>query len=306
MLAITVQTNDGVRRSRPGADELAGLVRRIGADDDRFLVVERIPDLPDVYIQVWHADGGDYTLEHRDGSAERHFEVRLGGPEPVAEAMTAWARGASGWGDGLDWKRLDMGQAPEPVPPLELDAAERRELEDRLRLTLACGYVDRAGLAEQAEEFLVSDGRRPLSRPQAEQLADQLWLERVGEQTGWIGETDPERLARAFAELEASGITAREDFTCCRSCGESEIGAAGAPDARGFVYFHSQCTESAAAGRGLSLLYGGFDGSPSTTTAIGQEVVTALAAAGLPTVWNGDPSHVIEIRPLLWRRRLSG
>ncbi|WP_030057178.1 MULTISPECIES: DUF6891 domain-containing protein [Streptomyces] len=306
MLAITVQTNDGVRCFRPGADELAGLVRRIGAEDDRFLVVERIPDLPDVYIQVWHAAGGDYTLEHRDGSAERHFEVRLDGPGPVAEVMTAWARGTAGWGDGLDWKRLDMGPAPEPVPPLELEAGERRELEDRLRLTLACGYTDRARLAEEAGEYLVSGDRRPVSRAQAEQLADRLWLERVGEQTGWIGETDPERLARAFAALEAGGITAREDFTCCRSCGEAEIGAAGAPDARGFVYFHSQCTESAAAGQGLSLLYGGFDGSPSTTTAIGHEVVAALTAVGLPAVWNGDASHAIEIRPLLWRRRLGG
>ncbi|RKT11465.1 hypothetical protein BX285_5415 [Streptomyces sp. 1114.5] len=306
MLAITVQTNDGQRCFRPSADELAGLVRRIGAEDDRFLVVERIPDLPDVYIQVWHAAGGDYTLEHRDGSAERHFEVRLDGPGQVAQVMTAWARGAAGWGDGLGWASLDMGPAPEPVPPLELAAGARRELEDRLRLSLACGYTDRARLAEEAEEFLVSDGRRPVSRAQAEQLADRLWLERVGEQTGWIGETDPERLARAFAALEAGGITAREDFTCCRSCGEAEIGAAGAADARGFVYFHSQCTESAAAGRGLSLLYGGFDGSPSTTTAIGHEVVAALAAVGLPAVWDGDASHAIEIRPLLWRRRLGG
>ncbi|MFD8781107.1 DUF6891 domain-containing protein [Kitasatospora sp. NPDC059599] len=306
MLAITVQTNDGQRLSRPSADELAGLVLRIGAEDDRFLVVERVPDLPDVFVQVWHADGEDYTLEHRDGSAQRHFEVRLDGPDPVAAVMTAWARGDAGWADGLDWQPLDMGPAPEPVPPPELGADERRELEDRLRLTLACGYTDRARLAEEAEEYLVSGGRRPLSRAQAEQLADRLWLERVGEQTGWLGETDPERLARAFAALDADGITAREHFSCCRSCGEAEIGAVGAPAARGFVFFHSQCTDSAAAGRGLSLLYGGFDGSPATTTAIGHEVVAALTAAGLPAVWGGDPSDAIEVRPLLWRRRLGG
>jgi hypothetical protein len=287
-------------------DELAGLVRRIGAADDGFVVVERIPDLPDVYIQVCHADGEGYTLEHRDGSADRHFEVRLDGPGPVVEAMTAWARGEAGWDDGLDWLRLDLGPEPEPVPEPELDAEERRELEERLRLTLACGYTDRAHLAEEAEEYLVSGDRRPLSRAQAEQLADRLWLERVGEQTGWLGETDPERLTRAFAALEADGITAREDFTCCRSCGQAEIGGAGAPGARGFVYFHSQCTESAATGHGLTLLYGGFDGSPATTTAVGHEVVAALTAVGLPTVWNGDPSHAIEVRPLLWRRRLGG
>ncbi|MBV6697388.1 hypothetical protein KV557_09655 [Kitasatospora aureofaciens] len=306
MLAIMVQDNDGTRRPWVHAEDLAGLVRRIGAPDDRFLVVQRIPDLPDIYIQVWHADGGDYSLEYRDGAADRHFEVKLDGPDAVIAAMVGWARREPGWSDGLDWKALDMGPAPEPVPPLDLPADERRTLEERLRLTLACGYTTRAELAEEAEEYLVSADRRPVSREQAEQLADRLWLERVGEQTAWVGETDPERLARAFAALEEAGITAREHFTCCRSCGETEIGAAGEPEARGFVYFHSQCTESAAEGRGLSLLYGGFDGSPLTTTAVGHEVVAALTEAGLPAVWNGEPSHAVEIRPLTWRRRLVG
>ncbi|MFB7911004.1 hypothetical protein ACFC1T_31665 [Kitasatospora sp. NPDC056076] len=305
MLAITVQTNDE-RLPRVTADGLAGLVRRIGAGADTFLVVQRIPDLPDVYIQVWHKAGGHYALEHRDGSAARHFEVRVDGPEAVVAAMTGWARHEPGWGEGLAWAPLDFGPVPEPVPAPELAAEERRQLEEQLRLTLAGGYTDRARLAEQAEEYLVSGDRRPLSRAQAEQLADRLWLERVGVQSGWIGETDPERLARAFAALEAGGITAREDFACCRSCGEAEIGAAGVPEARGFVYFHSQCTESAAAGRGLSLLYGGFDGSAATTAAVGREVVAALAAVGLPAVWSGDPSDAIEVRPLLWRRRLVG
>ncbi|MFJ2193041.1 DUF6891 domain-containing protein [Kitasatospora sp. NPDC087861] len=306
MLAIGVQENDGTRHLRVGADELARLVRRIGAEGDRFLVAQRIPDLPEVFIQVWHADGGDYTLEHRDGSAARHFEVRTDGPDPVIAAITGWARREPGWGDGLDWQPLDLGPRPEPAPPLDLPAADLGHLEDRLRLTLAAGYTTRAELAGLAEDYLVSGDHRPLSRDQAEQLADRLWLERVGEQTGWIGETDPERLTRAFAALTAAGLTAREHFACCRSCGDAEIAAAAAPDAHGYVYFHTQGTDSAAAGHGLSLRYGGFDASPLTTTAIGHEVVAALTDAGLPAVWNADPSHAIEIRPLLWRRRLTG
>ncbi|MFF0408871.1 DUF6891 domain-containing protein [Kitasatospora sp. NPDC004745] len=306
MLAIGVQENDGTRHRRVGAEVLARLVRRIGADGDRFLVVQRIPDLPDVYIQVWHAEGGDYELEHRDGSAERHFGVRLDEPEAVVAAMTGWSRGEPGWGAGLDWRPLATGPAPEPVPPLDLPPGELGLLLDRLRLTLAGGYATRADLAELAEDYLVSGDRRPVSRAQAEQLADRLWLERVGEQTGWIGETDPERLTRAFAALEEAGITAREDFTCCRTCADEEIAADGAPDARGYVYFDAQGTDAAAAGEGLSLHYGGFDASPLTTTAIGHEVVAALTEAGLQTVWNGDASRVVELRPLLWRRRLVG
>ncbi|MFJ6247814.1 MULTISPECIES: DUF6891 domain-containing protein [unclassified Streptomyces] len=305
MLDIVVQTENGERHVRVSAGELAGLVRRIGGDEDRFLVVQRIPDLPDVFAQVWHETGGDYTLEHRDGAPDRHFQVVTGGPEAVAAAMTGWARGEAGWDDGLSWSPLDMGPARE-VPPLDLGEDERETLEGRVREVLAGGYASRAELAELAEEYLVTEGRRPVSREQAHTLADRLWLERVAEQAAWRGETDPERLTRAFAALEESGITARENFTCCRTCGRSEIGDAGGPDARGFVYFHTQCTDSAAAGHGLMLLYGSFDGSSETTAAVGHEVVAALAAVGLPTEWDGDPGRAVTVTPLDWRRRLVG
>ncbi|MFF4650703.1 DUF6891 domain-containing protein [Streptomyces sp. NPDC001380] len=306
MLEITVLTEDGRRRVRPTAQELVGLVRRIGGERDRFLVVQPVPDLPDVFVQVWHEAGGDYTLEHRAGAPDRHFAATLGGPEPVAAAMAAWARREDGWDAGPDWSPLDLGPVPEPPPPLDLDEDDRRQLEQHLHGILAGGYATRAQLAEAAEDHLVSGGRRPVSPEQARHLADRMWLERVGEQAAWEGETDPERLTRAFAALEAAGITAREHFTCCRTCGGAEIGAAGAPDARGFVYFHSQCTGSAAAGRGLTLLYGGFDGSEETTAAVGREVAAALGAVGLPVVWDGDPGRALTVTPLDWRRRLVG
>ncbi|MFI7403809.1 DUF6891 domain-containing protein [Streptomyces sp. NPDC049541] len=305
MLEIVVRTENRERHVRVSADELAGLVRRIGAGGDRFLVVQRIPDLPDVFVQVWHETGADYTLEHRDGAADRHFQALVGGPEAVIAAITGWARREAGWDGGLAWSLLDMGPARE-VPPLDLAENERMELEKRVREVLVGGYASRAELAEIAEEYLVSEDRRPVSREQSEALADRLWLERVAEQAAWQGETDPERLTRAFTALQAAGITARENFTCCRSCGQSEIGGEAGPDARGFVYFHTQCTDSAAAGHGLMLLYGGFDGSSETTAAIGREVVTALEATGLRTEWDGDPGRAITVTPLDWRRRLVG
>ncbi|MFD8418774.1 DUF6891 domain-containing protein [Streptomyces sp. NPDC059466] len=305
MLEIVVRTENGERHVRVSAGELAGLVRRIGGEGDRFLVAHRIPDLPDVFAQVWHEAGGDYTLEHRDGVAARHFQVRVDGAEAVVEAMTGWARQGSGWSAGPDWSLLDMGPTPE-VPSLDLDEGEREELEKRVREVLVGGYADRAELAELAEEYLVTAERRPVSREQARALADRLWLERVAEQAGWQGETDPERLTRAFSALREAGVTARENFTCCRSCGHSEIGGEGRADARGFVYFHSQCTDSAVAGHGLTLLYGGFDGLSETTAAIGHEIVAALEAAGLQTDGDRDPDRAITLTPLEWRRRLVG
>ncbi|WP_405828500.1 DUF6891 domain-containing protein [Streptomyces sp. NBC_01176] len=267
------------------------------------LVVQRVPDLPDVFAQVWHEAGGDYTLEHRDGAADRHFQATVGASEAVTAAITGWARQEAGWDGGLAWSLPDMGPARE-VPPLDLDEDERAELEKRVREVLTGGYASRAELAEIAEEYLVTKERRPVSREQAEALADRLWLERVAEQAAWQGETDPERLTRAFSALEEAGVTARENFTRCRSCGQSEIGGEGGPDARGLVYFHTQCTDSAAAGHGLTLLYGGFDGSSETTAAVGHEVVAALEAVGLHAEWDRDPGRAITVTPLDWRRRL--
>ncbi|MCX4579572.1 hypothetical protein OHB41_41600 [Streptomyces sp. NBC_01571] len=113
MLEIAVKTENWERHVRVSAEELAGLVRRIGGDGDRFLVVQRIPDLPDVFAQVWHKAGGDYTLEYRDGAADRHFQATVGGSEAVIAAITGWARREAGWEGGLAWSLLDMGPARE-------------------------------------------------------------------------------------------------------------------------------------------------------------------------------------------------
>ncbi|MFD3553438.1 DUF6891 domain-containing protein [Streptomyces goshikiensis] len=305
MFEIMVKTENAERHVRVSDEELAVLVRRIGGDGDRFLVVQRIPDLPDVFAQVWHESGGDYTLEYRDGGADRHFQAMVDDVEAVIEAMAGWARQGSGWSTDLVWSLLDMGPTRD-VPALDLDEDECKALEKRVRDTLVGGFADRAELAELAEDYLVTADRRPVSREQAVALADRMWLERVAEQAEWQGETDPERLTRAFTALQEAGITGRENFTCCRSCGQSEIGGEGGTDARGFVYFHSQCTDSAAAGHGLVLLYGGFDGSSETTAAIGDEVVAALEATGLQVDWDRDPNRAITVTPLDWRRRLLG
>ncbi|MFD7980886.1 DUF6891 domain-containing protein [Streptomyces sp. NPDC059071] len=92
-----------------------------------------------------------------------------------------------------------------------------------------------------------------------------------------------------------------------RTCGTSEIGAEeGADRARGFVFFHYQCTEGAASGGPLYLLYGGFDRSPDTTAAVGGEVAEALRGQGLTVDWDGDPGQAIRVTGLDWRKRLTG
>ncbi|WP_406329331.1 DUF6891 domain-containing protein [Streptomyces sp. NBC_00203] len=301
-LAIKVETENWQKHARISAEQLCGLVHRIGGDDDHYLVVQRIPDIPDVFVQVWHEHGGDYQLEYREGR-EHFFGTVLTDPGRVADTMVGWVRRDDGWDAGIDWEPVEA-DSPEEVP--ELPADIREEVEERVRGLLRCGYDDRARLTEDAEDFLVDGDHRPVSKPQARQIVDRLWLERLAEQATWEGVTEPERLTEVFEALDAVGITARENFTCCRTCGTAEIAGERREDARGFVYFHSQCTESAAAGHGLTLLYGGFDGSAETTAAVGREVVAALTAAGLSTEWDGSADSAITMTPLTWHKRLVG
>lgn len=301
-LAVKVETEYGERLTAVGEPRLRGLVRRLGLSGDRWLAAQRIPDVPHVFAQVWHEKGGDYQLEHRAGG-DGLFGTRLTDPDRVAALLMAWARQEDGWDADLVWEPVDLGPAEE-VP--DLPQAIREQVEERVRLLLRCGYDNRAQLTEAAEEWLVDGDERPVSRAQAGHLVDRLWLERLGEMATWPATTDPDRLTRAFEALNAHGVTARENFTCCRTCGSADIGAERAEGDRGFVYFHTQCTESAAQGQGLMLLYGGFDGSAETTTAVGHQVVAALDAAGLSAVWDGDPDKAVEIRPLDWRKRLVG
>ncbi|MET9828715.1 hypothetical protein ABZ078_05280 [Streptomyces sp. NPDC006385] len=300
-LAIKVETENWQTHARISAGRLRELVERIGSRGDRFLILQRIPDLPDVFAQVWHEEGGDYRLEHRLGEDAFHG-TDLADAGRVAELLTGWARQDPGWDTGVEWEPIDLGPQEE-VPELPDDV--RQKVEERVRARLRCGYDSRAVLVEIAEDHLVDGDLRPVSTAQAWQLVDRLWWERLAEQEAWEGVTDPERLSSAFEALEAGGITARENFACCRGCGMTEIGAERA-DARGFVFFHQQATEHAADGHGLSLYYGGFDGSEETTTAVGHEVVAALAGVGLSTEWDGSPGRAINVTPLTWHKRLEG
>lgn len=70
-----------------------------------WLVLERGHN---VYVQTYRQDDGTFLLEHRDGSADRHFTTALADHSEVAARMWAWLSGDSDWSGNLTWERIAL------------------------------------------------------------------------------------------------------------------------------------------------------------------------------------------------------
>ncbi|MDR1213683.1 MAG: hypothetical protein LBK54_06340 [Propionibacteriaceae bacterium] len=175
-----------------------------------------------------------------------------------------------------------------------------------------------------------------------EAVLRQAWQDRLAEQATWDGPGDYAKLADAFERLQAGGIVARMNFTCCQTCGHAEIGdeASRGPDQRilerGYVFFHQQDSARIADGGELYLAFGAFTADQGTDpqlldearqgndqarskvlsqasaresliaheTAIAHDVAAALRASGLDVEWDGDISQRIRVHITQWRMPL--
>lgn len=177
------------------------------------------------------------------------------------------------------------------------------ELRRAVRIELRMGFMPVDDIVQAVVERMEDDER---VRPAAEHLLRVESEALRHEQATWPAATDCDRLDAAFQELEARGIVARQDFSCCQNCGSGEIWAevedakAGGLDVRGHTYYHAQDTEGAAEGVGLYLAYGAVE--EDGTAEIGREIVAVLNAHGLATEWDGSPKTRILV-PLDWKRR---
>jgi hypothetical protein len=150
---------------------------------------------------------------------------------------------------------------------------------------------------------MLSRLRRLAPRLLREALAEQAEFQR-----SWPSRTDCDRLDAAFAALEADGVIARQNFSCCGTCGSGEIWdeieeaqKEGRP-ARGYAFFHMQDTESAVEGYGLCLNYGACEEGEAAAVAVGRDIVAALTAQGLQTDWDGSHAKRIGVS-LDWKKR---
>ena len=110
LLSILVTTEDGrVRAGMTGA-ELEALLGRLGAEGDRYVVVERGRVEDQVFMQARRGEDGVFAVEHRAGGPDRHFGVLVDGPGRAAALIAAWARKDDAW-LAADWTPIDPTEA---------------------------------------------------------------------------------------------------------------------------------------------------------------------------------------------------
>lgn len=137
----------------------------------------------------------------------------------------------------------------------------------------------------------------------AERMADQEKAE-----ASWSEPTDCDRLDWVFKYLEATGIAARQNFTCCGTCAPGETdhlmrsGSADQPFV-GCVYYGRTQAEGAPETGWLQVEYGTIKDLPEEMRRVGMRFMKAAGLAGLAPKWSGHPIERIRIK-LNWQRRL--
>lgn len=165
-------------------------------------------------------------------------------------------------------------------------------------------------LAETVLDYLADEYDEVVLTECVNRLAPLLYDCRLEEQTMWPLETDCDRLARAFARLEKKGVVARQDFTCCQTCGHSEIWdeireAAREREVIGYTFYHHQDLESMADGGGCYLAYGAKADNETEALRVGGIICATLREEGFSVQWDGSLKARIFIKDIDWKMRLE-
>jgi hypothetical protein len=206
-------------------------------------------------------------------------------------------------GCGVERPEMEEGMAGEP----SLEEMEE-EIRYNLHIRLLSGYYTNAESIDQVVDLLSDEYEPETIRPAAVRLAESLTAELIEGSRSWPSVTDCDRLDRAFAALESGGIIARQNFSCCGTCGAGEIWEEmeaqreRGREIRGYAFFHEQDTDSAVEGYGLYLSYGSTEEDEGPALQIAQEIVNALKNEGLQTDWDGTWEKRIGVE-LNWKKR---
>lgn len=205
--------------------------------------------------------------------------------------------------------RRDRAPKAKPSPPRSTDLVQMdREIAEYVDRAVREGFQSTAEIVQSVTEVVGDEYEAADLRIRVERETARRIEEHLAAQATWPEQTDCDRIDAAFAALEAKGIVARQDFTCCQTCGHAEIGDeidafAKKAKAVGYIFYHRQDTESACENGTLYLAYGSVTDSKEDAVKVGETVRDALQQHGLNVVWNGQLKTRICVTGLDWQKR---
>lgn len=151
-------------------------------------------------------------------------------------------------------------------------------------------------------------------RDDLREAVDVAFAAKAEQVAAWPPVTDNDRLLTAFAALDGQGILALEspgdtqEEAIRQAVAQAAIRAGLARPVHGYCFFTWNDMARAIDGEGLTLAYGTFDESDTTTSPspeqkVGTAIVTACRDAGLGVEWSGSDEDFIELPRFTWQRR---
>ncbi len=183
-----------------------------------------------------------------------------------------------------------------------------QELRLFIALEVQAGFSSRESIVNEAVDYMLDEYSPEWLEEKAASITDELLAWHYSNQLVWQDATDCDRLDEAFAELDRMGIVARQNFSCCQTCGHVEIGdeidlTASHRPVNGYVFYHQQDTDTAVQHGYLYLAYGAISGRETESLIVAQQVCEVLEKHSLQTDWNGSIHTRICIPLLEWKRR---
>ena len=203
---------------------------------------------------------------------------------------------------------LFLSSAGDTAAEQPLTGNQLSAVNEQISLMVQGGFLTEAEIIDQACLLFNDEIEENYLQPEITRLTrEQLRAHGMQQQT-WPKQTDCDRLDAAFAEMQQLGIAARQNFSCCGTCGVAEIWSQlevaqrDGARVRGYTFYHMQDTEAAVEGAGLYLNYGRGEDGEGAALAIGRELVDILNRHGLKTSWDGSWNRRIHVE-LDWKRR---
>ena len=165
------------------------------------------------------------------------------------------------------------------------------------------GFYNEADIQEMMDDILDGDCDEKMLLS----LVSKEFELKKSEEANWPGETDYDRLAKAFDKLHEEGVCALHNAGYTMSGGleavTEAVAQASARRYRSYCFYHSQDMERAIKGNGLYLAFGSLDGDETLSVEVGKAIVSALQANELEVEWNGGTKDRIFLPKITWQKR---